>query len=220
MMAEQMAVEGVLMKLSTYKLTDILRQPQGCGPFDPIPRLFSIWQAGILPLCLNLLYHVGRAAPEVAAFLNQFEGQLQRASGAFSSSHPAAVPSPFAAGHSLTPSQPLKRISLSMASEASSLALVSMILQKFRDAGPSAGVDVQHVQRLKWDKEQVKDDIEELLEKRTLLRARITATSEKELLMARQEPVHRSGGSENLLEEKIVKELETTVMYIGIGEGA
>src|SRR5436190_10551723 len=149
MMAEQMAVEGVLMKLSTYKLTDILRQPQGCGPFDPIPRLFSIWQAGILPLCLNLLYHVGRAAPEVAAFLNQFEGQLQRASGAFSSSHPTAVPSTFATSHSLlASSQSLKRISLSMASEASSLALVSMILQKFRDAGPSVGVDANQVQQL------------------------------------------------------------------------
>lgn len=221
MMAEQMAVEGVLMKLSTYQLTEILRQPQGYGPFEPIPRLFSIWQAGILPLCLNLLYHVSRAAPEVAAFLNQFEGQLRRASEAFSSSHPTTISSSFATGHStLASSPPLKRISLSIASEASSLALISMILQKFRDAGPSAGVDAQHVQQLKWDKEKVKDDVEALLEKRTLLRARITATNEKELLMAHQEPTHPSSGSENLLEEKIVKELRTAVMCMGSGEGA
>jgi nuclear pore complex protein Nup188 len=107
-----------------------------------------------------------------------------------------------------------------MALEASSLALVSTILQKFRDAGPGAGVDVQEVQQLKWDKERVKDDIEALLEKRAVLRARIAATNEKELLMARQEPVNRSSGSENLLEEKIVKELQTVVTCLGGGEGA
>jgi hypothetical protein len=39
----------------------------------------DIWAGGFLPLCLNMLYSVMRTAPEVAAFLNQFESRLARA---------------------------------------------------------------------------------------------------------------------------------------------
>ncbi|KAH1598283.1 hypothetical protein KXX44_005657 [Aspergillus fumigatus] len=204
MLAEHLAVEAVLTRLSTCRLTNILQQPRGFGPFDAVPRLYTIWTAGFLPLCLNLLYHVLRTAPEVAAFLNQFEGQLKRAAESF------------VADRSGSPS---RRICLSMASEAYSLALISFILNRFREAGPSAGVDAQSIQDLKWDKTQVKEDIEELLERRQSLRARIVATSEKEVELARQKPVNSASGAENRLEEKIVTELQAALVCLG-GEEA
>ncbi|EGE03326.1 nucleoporin [Trichophyton equinum CBS 127.97] len=210
--AEQLAVDGILVKLSTYRLTEAFRQPQGCGPFDPTPRLFSIWNSGFLPLCLNLLYHIGRTVPEVAAFLNQFDGQLRRASTGFSLGNPTAIPS-----SSLAMSHHSKYLSLGMATEACSLALISMIIQKFRDAGPSAGVDPQNIQDLKWDRAQVKDDIDALLEKRSVLRSRITPTNEKEAAWAQRPPLNPSSGAENLLEEKIVKELQTAIACMGAG---
>ena len=208
-MAEHLAVEGVLMKLSTHRLTNILRQAGGSGPFDPSPRLFAIWTNGILPLCLNLLYHVIRSTPEVAAFLNQFEGQLSRAGDNFANSHATA-----------TSGTSIRRISLSMASEAYSLALISFILEKFRQAGPSAGVDPQYLQDLKWNRAQVKEDIEELLDRRHNLRARIVPTSEKELELTRQKPLDPSNGTENRLEEKVVKELNAAMMCMGGREEA
>jgi nuclear pore complex protein Nup188 len=202
MLAEYLAVEAVLMKLATSRLTRILGQPKSFGPFDPVPRLYAIWREGFLPLCLNLLFHVNRASSEVAAFLNQFEGRLTRAADSFSSMHAATTTSSLS-------QQPEKRICLAMASEAYSLALISFILERYRAAGPSAGVDSQAIQELKWDKSQLKEDIEELLSRRAGLRARIVATSEKEVELARQKPLH--AGAENRLEEKIVDELQAAL---------
>ncbi|GLA24348.1 hypothetical protein AnigIFM63326_011206 [Aspergillus niger] len=203
MLAEHLAVEVVLSRLSTCRLTNILRDSNGFGPFDPVPRLYSIWTGGILPLCLNLLYHVVRTAPEVAAFLNQFEGQLKRAADSFAAGRTTAS---------------VHRISLSMVSEAYSLALISYILTRFREAGASLGIDAQSIQELKWDKAQVKEDIEQLLERKQNLRARIVATSEKELELSRQKPVDAASGAQSRLEEKIVSELKATLACLG-GDG-
>ena len=208
MLAEHLAVEAVLMRLSTCRLTDILRQPKGFGPFDPVSRLYAIWTTGILPLCLNLLYHVIRTAPEVAAFLNQFEGQLNRAAETFSAGRTSTA----------TPGPATRRICLSMASEAYSLALITFILDRFRQAGASAGMDASSIQELRWDKGQVKEDIEELLERRQTLRGRIAATTDKEVEMARQQPVNVASGAENRLEEKIVGELKAALVCLGAEE--
>lgn len=198
-LAEHLAVEAVLMKLSSCRLTNILRQPKGFSPFDPVPRLYTIWSAGFLPLCLNLLYNVVRATPEVAAFLNQFRGQLTRASESFSIGSTAAS----------------QWISLSMASEAYSLALISFIIHRFREAGASAALDASSIQELQWDQAQVKGDIEDLLGRRSFLRGRIVATSEKEVEWTRQKPTSRDSGAENRLEEKVVTELQAAVACLG-----
>jgi nuclear pore complex protein Nup188 len=219
MLAEQIAADGVLAKLSTYRLMEALRHPQGCGVFDAVPRLFSIWNGGLLRLCLNLLFYVSRTAPEVAAFLNQFNGQLRRASEAFSVGHAPTSTSLPASRNLLPGSQPVHGISLGMASEACSLALISAILRKFREAGPSAGVDSQSIQELKWDGAQVKDDIEVLLEKRSILRSRITPTNEQEVAWLEKRPADSSSGAQSLLEEKIVKELKAALLCIDGGEG-
>jgi nuclear pore complex protein Nup188 len=203
MLAEHLAVEAVLMKLSTCRLTNLLIQKKAFGPFDPVPRLYTIWTGGFLPLCLNMLYSVMRTAPEVSAFLNQFESRLTRATEAFSSH--TAVPS----------AATTKWISLSLVSEASSLALISFILDRYRDAGASAGVDAQAIQGLKWDRAQVKEDMEELLGRRSALRVRIVATNEKEVEWSRQKPSDSSSGAESRLEEKIVAQMKTTVSCLG-----
>jgi len=205
MLAEHLAVEAVLMKLSTCRLTNLLTQKNSFGPFDPVPRLYTIWTGGFLPLCLNLLYSVMRTAPEVAAFINQFESRLIRAQEAFSSGHATAVSSAPAS----------KWISLGMVSEAYSLALISFILDRFREAGASAGVDAQAIQDIKWDKVQVKEDIEELLLRRPALRARIVATSEKEVEWSRQKPLSSTSGAENRLEEKVVNEMKAAITCLG-----
>lgn len=208
MLAEYLAVESVLMNLSISRLINVLRQPKGCSPFDPIPRIYAIWTGGVLPLCLNLLYHVTRAAPEVAAFLNQFEGQLNRAAESFSGVHA-----------SLAISQLPKRICLAMASEAYSLSLISFILDRYREAGPSAGLDGYAIQELKWDKTQLKEDILDLLGRRPNLRGRIAATNDKELEMAKQQPLNASvSGAENRLEEKIINELSSALVCLTGGE--
>ncbi|KAL5339907.1 nucleoporin subcomplex protein binding to Pom34-domain-containing protein [Aspergillus crustosus] len=206
MLAEHLAVEVILAQLSTSRLTRVLQQSKGFGPFDPVPRLYAIWTGGILPLCLNLLYHVIRTAPEVAAFLNQFEGQLTRAEESFTSARTAA---------SSTSSTTPRRISLSMASEAYSLSLISFILSRLREAGSSVGVDAQAIQELKWDKAQVKEDIEELIERRSTLRGRIVATNEKEIELARQKPTNVASGAESRLEEKVVSELKAALACLG-----
>ncbi|KAI9372592.1 nucleoporin subcomplex protein binding to Pom34-domain-containing protein [Aspergillus egyptiacus] len=208
MLAEHLAVEATLAQLSGCRLTNVLRQPKGFGPFDPVPRLYAIWTGGILPLCLNLLYHVIRTAPEVAAFLNQFEGQLTRAAESFTSARIAVSSS----------TSTTRRISLTMASEAYSLALISFILGRLRKAGNSMGVDTQAIQNLKWDAAQVKEDIEELVERRANLRARIVATTENEIDMARQKPLNAASGAESRLEEKVVNELNATLACLSADE--
>ncbi|CAG8098283.1 unnamed protein product [Penicillium salamii] len=204
-LAEHLAVEGVLVNLSTCRLTNLLTQHKSFGPFDPVPRLYAIWTGGFLPLCLNMLYGVMRTAPEVAAFINQFESRLTRAQEAFSSGHATAASSAPAS----------KWISLSMVSEAYSLALITFILGRFRESGASAGVDAQSIQDIKWDKVQVKEDIEELLRRRPALRARIVATSEKEVEWSRQKPLDSTSGAENRLEEKVVSEMKAAIACLG-----
>ena len=204
LLAEHLAVEAVLVKLSTCRLTNILTQPKSFGPFDPVPRLYAIWTGGFLPLCLNMLYSVMRTAPEVAAFINQFESRLIRAQEAFSG-HATAAPS--------APNS--KWISLSLVSEAYSLALITFILGRFREAGASAGFDANSIQDIKWDKVQVKEDIEELLRRRPALRARIVATSEKEVEWSRQKPLSSTSGAENRLEEKVVHEMKSAIACLG-----
>ncbi|KAJ5901955.1 Nucleoporin [Penicillium taxi] len=205
MLAEHLAVEAVLSNLSACKLTNMLAASKGCGPFQA-PRLYTIWTAGFLPLCLNLLHNVIRAAPEVAAFLNQFEGQLDRASEAFSAAH---------AGRTVGPASNL--ITLSMASEAYSLSLISFIIDGFREAGASAGLDAQSIQPLKWDKAPFKEDIEGLVSRPANLRRRIAATTEKEMEWSRQKPVNKDSGAENRLEEKMLNELKGALACLSVG---
>ncbi|KAF2140628.1 uncharacterized protein K452DRAFT_49192 [Aplosporella prunicola CBS 121167] len=200
-MAETLAVEGVLSRLSTANLMNHYRKPKGMGPFDEPARLFSLWSRGILPLCLNLLEAVGSpVAAEVATFLNQFPTQLARASAALNAS---AKPSP---AHPNAGT-----VTLGAASEAHSLALIAMVLDHFR-TDPAAAT-MGEIPALAWDRAAVKDDVETWLQGRKSLRERVVPLTERELELVKARAVGGAGlgagvaAAENRLEERVVLEL-------------
>jgi nuclear pore complex protein Nup188 len=200
-LAETMAVEGVLSQINTANLMNYYRRSNGMGPFDNPARLHSIWTKGILPLCLNLLLSVGPPiAAEISSFLNQFPEQLGRASGAINSS-----PSSRSAA---------TKITLSVASETHSLALISAILETVRKQGPKLGIQANEVALLDWDKDNVKEDIESWLSRKSALRERVVAVDEREVEM-----LGRKKGEVNELEERVIAELEDAGKCLGLGNG-
>ncbi|MCJ1381806.1 hypothetical protein MMC17_004917 [Xylographa soralifera] len=203
-LAEAMAVEGVLTGISTATLMQYFRRPGGIGPFSEPTTMYGIWFRNLLPLALNLLGAIGAPiAAEVSAFIDQFRGQLSRSSNSFDTKPPS--PSDPVAGY----------ITLGMASEVHSLALIRDILETFREAGPSAGIVAANVAELSWDRLQVKEDIENWLQRRKTLRECILATNEKEEVWSRQMPLSATGGAENRLEEKVVAEMSAALSILG-----
>ncbi|KKY24144.1 putative nucleoporin [Phaeomoniella chlamydospora] len=203
LLAECLATSAILSQLSSTHLTQIItdgRHP--VSPFDTKSslsrRLYSIWSTGILPLSLNLLSHVGRNfASEIAAFLNQFPAQLTQAASLLS---------------------PSDTIALSKTNEIFTLTLVSYVLDAYRTAGPSAGVDALEIPKLVgWDekgRKELREDIEDLLESRMRLRKCILATNAKEGEMLKAKPTQQGQGHESLLEEKIVEEMKGVLIIL------
>jgi nuclear pore complex protein Nup188 len=197
--AEELGVEGVLSRVSTARITQLLRTVNGAScQFDTRPHvaaLYRVWTAGILPLCLNLLHSVGRAmAGEVAVFLNQFQAQLTRASKAFRFHGGSGEP-----------------LTLVRANEGAVLALISRILAQYRVAGASAGVDAYEVPALEgYDEERgaVGDDIREICVGGRL-RVAVVAVGEKEIVWQRTEV--GTGAGTNKLEGAIVAELRNVL---------
>ncbi|KAL8860309.1 MAG: hypothetical protein Q9178_003280 [Gyalolechia marmorata] len=209
-LAETLAVEGVLNHISNTNLIKHLRTNRGMGPFDQPVRLYTIWVRGILPLLLNLLHAVGASmAAEISAALNQFHGQLARASATFTyyGKAPVTIDSePSSAGY----------VSLSMISEAQTLAVITKILDLYRDAGPSAGVVSSEIMEIMWDRSRVKEDVDTWLQTRSTLRERIVPIGEREEKWARMRPAgHSASRAINKLEEKIVEELEQLMTLLG-----
>lgn len=199
-LAESLAVEGVLPHILTTNLVRLL-QNQGFGPFSQPVRMHSIWARGILQLLLNLLHAVGPPlAVDIAAALNSFPHQLDRASSVFTSTSNISATDPSR-----------NYITLSTASEAVTLSLITTILQTFREAGPSVGIVSSAVEELKWDRTQVKEEAEDWLQRRDALRDRIVATNEREEIWSRAKPEQESSGAQNRLEEKVVEEMRTVV---------
>ena len=206
LVAGELAVEGVLTRLSTARLTQILQScPDGVSSIDDrgpqYQILYSVWCSGILPLCANLLHSVGRPmAGEIGSFLNQFARQLNKASNAFSYSG-VGRPSKGSGG----------AMSLALAQESSTLALISYILSEYRAAGASAGVDAMDIPELEgYDqhKNVILQDVEEIVGRSAVLRSRIAATNEKEEQWLR----------EGLLESKIVAEMRMAVTCLKSNE--
>ncbi|MCJ1432780.1 hypothetical protein MMC27_002137 [Xylographa pallens] len=206
-LAEAMAVGGILTGISTATLMQYFRRPGGIGPFNEPTTMYGIWYRNLLPLALNLLGAIGAPiVAEVSAFINQFRGQLSRSSNSFDTKPPS--PSDPVAGY----------ITLGMASEVHSLALIREILETFREAGPSAGIVAANVRELSWDRFQVKEDIENWLQRRRTLRECILATNEKEEMWSRQMPLSAVDGAENRLEEKVVAEMSAALSILGDAE--
>ncbi|KAK4693789.1 hypothetical protein P7C71_g3667, partial [Lecanoromycetidae sp. Uapishka_2] len=196
-LAESLAVEGVFTHILSTNLIRLL-QSRSFGPFDQPMRMYIVWAKGLLPLLLNLLTGLGPPlGAEVAAALNHFPHQLTRASSAFASS----TRDDANADH----------ITLTTASEAQSLSLITTILQTFREAGASASVTATQIEDVQWDRAQVKEDVESWLQTRETLRERIVPSSEREEAWTRAKPIQADGQNENRLEEKVVEEMRAIV---------
>ncbi|KAF2746310.1 hypothetical protein M011DRAFT_425644 [Sporormia fimetaria CBS 119925] len=197
-LAESMAVEGILATLNSANLLNYFRRRGGMSPFDAPPCVFLIWTKGILPLCLNLLRAVGPAiAAEISAFLNNFPEQLSRASNA------------------LNLRSANTRITLSIASEIHSLALIDNILDNVRANGARLGVSAQGIERLEWDKESVREDLEGWLGKVGRLRERIVVVDERDAGLVNRKA---QGEWENELEGRVVGELRAAAGCLGVGK--
>lgn len=177
LIAEQMAVDGVLSRLSAANLSQYLRKPAGKGPFDEPIRVYNIWMKGMLPLCLNLLEAVGPPiAAEIVSFLNSFPEQLRRAETDLENRNPT-LRHPYAGS-----------VTLNLAAEIHSLSLMSIIIERLKMAGPTAGVLASEIPSLAFDRAMVREEIEGMLRSRRGLRERILPVGEKEAEWARVKP--------------------------------
>lgn len=205
-LAESLAVEGVMSQMLSTNLIGIL-QSRAFGPFDQPARMYGIWGRGVLPLLLNLLHAVGPPlAPEISAALNQFPNQLARASNTFTSSPRTSA------------KDPTGYITLGMASEALSLSLIVTILQTFREAGASAAIIPSEIEEVKWDRVQVKEEVEGWLQRRGALRDKIVPSDDKEERWSKQKPASGAGGNENRLEERVMEEMHGILGILGGSE--
>ena len=160
----------------------------------------------MLPICLNLLHSLGGGvAGEVSGFLNRFPLQLYRASLTFSL-NPAA---------SRDGSQGL---TLEAAVEASTLSLISRVLESFRDAGSAAGIDPTAVESLiGYDehKKALAEDIRDAIALDQVMRKRRTIPqSEKETTWQNTDVDSHDKSKGNLLDDKIVRELKQALQCL------
>lgn len=202
-LAESLAVEGVISHILSTNLIRVL-QSRAFGPFDQPARMYGIWVRGVIPLLLNLIHAVGPPlAPEVSAALNQFPNQLARASNTFTSSPRTSA------------KDPTGYITLTMVSEALTLSLIVTILQTFREAGASAAVIPSEIEEVKWNREQVKEEVEGWLQRRGALSEKIVPCDEKEERWSKQRPVSEAGGKDNRLEERVFEEMQGVLGILG-----
>ena len=208
--AEDLAVEGVLNRLLTSRTTQSLQSmPNGAANLDTRSNgsiLYSLWSQGMLPICLNLLHSLGGGvAGEVSGFLNRFPLQLNRASLTFSLNPTASTDS----GQGLT---------LEAAVEASTLSLISRILESFKEAGPAAGIDPTAVEPLTGYDEHKKalaEDVRDALALDQAVRKKRTIPqSQKETTWQNTNVDSDDGSKGSLLDQKIVRELKQALQCL------
>lgn len=171
MIAEQLASEGILELLINSSLSTRIRQ--GVSPTSE-PRLYAIWNRGLLPIALNLLKHIGpRIAREVVAFLQYFGPQLE---------------------NTITAWQNHTIVTLSSVNEATTIVMLMTILARM---GVRVGTEASG-QGLKFDKAALGEQVDYLLSHRNFLKTLIVPTN-----MEEEEMMKREDGEENELIEKI-----------------
>jgi nuclear pore complex protein Nup188 len=191
--AEQLAIDGLLSHITTANLTGFMRR-DNVSPFSDntgAARCYGIWAKGVLPLLLNILRSLGATiAPEVAYVLNQFPNLLRASAERFE-----------APGISRTISREAQTVTLIAVAEINSLALLTRVLAALRLNNQRDIPDVQ------WDAAAVLENVEFWLASRKVLRERLLPLGPRESDW-RAMKASEGSGSENLLEEKVVVQLE------------
>jgi nuclear pore complex protein Nup188 len=193
-MADSLAAQGILSQLSAANLMSLYARTNGIGPFDKPPRLHSIWARGILPLCLNLLDAVGPPViVEIVSFLSQFPQQGERLIKQLTNRR-----------GDIGTRRGQSHITVNMAAEAHSMALLSAIVDGLRNSGSAAG-NLGDIPPLPWDKNALREEIDDWLSQRDSLRRHVLPASEHEVELYNSKP--QNPKYENRLEERIWAEL-------------
>jgi nuclear pore complex protein Nup188 len=193
-MADSLAAQGILSQLSAANLMSLYTRSNGAGPFDKPPCLHSIWSRGILPLCLNLLDAVGPPViVEIISFLSQYPKQAERLIRQLANRRGDIGTRP---GQSY--------ITVNMAAEAHSMALLSTIVDGLRNSGSAAG-NLGEIPPLPWDRSSLREEIDDWLSQRDSLRRHVLPAGEHEVELFNSKP--QNPKYENRLEERIWTEL-------------
>jgi nuclear pore complex protein Nup188 len=203
LMAEQLAIDGVLGHIASANITNYLRGGK-VGPFAEsagLQRCYSLWARGILPLLLNLLDAVQASiATEVSLFLAQFPNLVKQSEQSLDAPETNRI----------IPQGTVRYITLTICSETHSMALLTFILNSFRETLKGT-TDIPEV---KWDAGSVLENVEFWLSSRALLKDRLLPMGEREMEM------RRKGGQSATsdLENKVIMELEGIKEVLNGGE--
>jgi nuclear pore complex protein Nup188 len=196
-LAEQLACDGILSSILSANLTKYM-QKSTVSPFAESPfaqRCYCIWAKGLLPLMLNLLTALGATiAPEITYVLSQFSHLLEASVERFDAGGSSRISSRSAPQY----------ITLLATSEIHSLALMVRVLGALR------ANNTRDIPAVDWDATTLAENIDFWLSSRRLLKERLLPLGQRELEWRnRKTGPPGDGGCDNLLEEKVVSQLET-----------
>ncbi|KYK61415.1 hypothetical protein DCS_02557 [Drechmeria coniospora] len=196
LVAEQLACDGVLSSLLSANLAKYMLKTK-VSPYADSPvsqRCFAIWAKGLLPLMLNLLATLGTTiAPEITYVLNQFSHLMESSVDRFE-----------APGASRTSSKSTPHyLTLLATSEIHSLALLTRVLAVLRHNNN------RDIPAIEWDAAMLLENVEFWLSSKRLLKERLLPLGSRELEWRNTKVAAGTGFCENLLEQKIVSQLET-----------
>ncbi|POR36070.1 Nucleoporin [Tolypocladium paradoxum] len=194
--AEQLACDGILSSLLSANLTKYMLKAN-ISPYADAPvaqRCYAIWAKGLLPLMLNLLVALGATiAPELTYVLNQFSHLLEASVDRFE-----------APGASRTRSRSTPHyLTLLATSEIHSLALLTRVLVALR------ANNNRDIPAVEWDAASLLENVEFWLSSKRLLQERLLPLGSREMEWKNTKLAAGAGGYDNLLEQKIVSQLET-----------
>jgi nuclear pore complex protein Nup188 len=98
-------------------------------------------------------------------------------------------------------------MTLGIASETHSLALISLVVEKYRAAGASMGILERDVPQLAWDVRAAKEDVDDWVNGTVTYADRVVPANERDAVLARQAPLNKESGLQNRLEERVFEEL-------------
>jgi nuclear pore complex protein Nup188 len=206
-LAETLAASGILVQLSSVNLMSLFARPGGVGPFDTPRGLHALWVRGILPICLQLLDAVGvPVVPEVLAFLAGYKNQTDRLVTQLQNRRL----------NDIGPRKGQSHLTLTMAAEAHSLALISAIVEGLKGSAAAVGVEgfavgVEGLE-VSWDRAVLKEEVDDWLGEGEGLRRWILPADETEAGWAAE-----VNGSESRLQRDVKRELRGAGACLGIG---
>jgi nuclear pore complex protein Nup188 len=202
LVAEHLACDGILSSIMSAKIIKyMLKSNIGPNADTAISqRCYGIWVKGLLPLMLNLLTSLGAAvAPEISYVLNQFPHLLEASVDRFE------VP-----GVNRTASRGASAnqyLTLLATSEVHSLALLTRVIEALR------ANNNRDIPAVEWDSRTLLENAEYWLSSRRLLKERLLPIGQRE--MEWRATKTSSHGGENVLEDKVVEQLETIRDVLG-----